>query len=372
MANPKVVLNTGTRFIINELLKWFSLLFKTDLLYPPNYISIRLTRRCNLRCLQCECWRIKNASEFSTNQWKDVILDIKSYIGPYFLRFYGGEPFLRSDLLELIRFCFCNDITTFITTNGTLINKSVADELAKNDVAQISISLDGFKEKTHDRLRGAEGTYRKVMQAIENLRGKVDLQINTTIMRDNLDEILDLTDFAIKNKLKISFQGYNNKIYRKYDSEKKKSDGSVLEDQDWFNHCDLKKLDYVVDRLTEMKKYNKVIIDPCNHFKRLKLYYHRSSKLKKMYCEAIGRQLMIKDKGDITLCSFCSFPIGSIGNISKNSFKDVWTSKEAAAKKNKMLRCKETDCLVIRGCYKEGYFEKIAKIKNYFFGSGPS
>jgi collagenase-like PrtC family protease len=37
-----------------------------------------------------------------------------------------------------------------------------------------------------------------------------------------------------------------------------------------------------------MKKYNKVIIDPCNHFKRLKLYYHRSSKLKKRMQDSIN------------------------------------------------------------------------------------
>jgi MoaA/NifB/PqqE/SkfB family radical SAM enzyme len=97
---------------------------------------------------------MKTSDELPTDFWKKAILDIKDYIGSYFLRFYGGEPFLRTDLLELTNFCLRNNIPTLITTNGTLIDQTVANELAKNRVVLINISLDGFKAEAATTLNG--------------------------------------------------------------------------------------------------------------------------------------------------------------------------------------------------------------------------
>jgi MoaA/NifB/PqqE/SkfB family radical SAM enzyme len=97
---------------------------------------------------------MKTSDELPTDFWKKTILDIKDYIGSYFLRFYGGEPFLRTDLLELTNFCLRNNIPTLITTNGTLIDQTVANELAKNRVVLINISLDGFKAEAATTLNG--------------------------------------------------------------------------------------------------------------------------------------------------------------------------------------------------------------------------
>jgi len=48
-----IAVRAGMRFLRNELLKRASLASNTYLLAPPNYINIRLTQRCNLRCLYC-------------------------------------------------------------------------------------------------------------------------------------------------------------------------------------------------------------------------------------------------------------------------------------------------------------------------------
>ena len=153
-----------------------------------------------------------------------------------------------------------------ITTNGTLINQKVADELASNKVFLINISLDGFRPQTHDKLRGVQGAYMKIMQAIEYLKGRVPLQINTTVMDENLDEILDLAGFAQKNGVMISFQPYNNMIYRL-----KGSDGPVKQD---FTPRDINKIDHIIGELCRLKKYNKSIIDSYAQLNRMKDYYN--------------------------------------------------------------------------------------------------
>ncbi|MFH1519718.1 MAG: radical SAM protein [Candidatus Omnitrophota bacterium] len=319
---------------------------------------MKLTRRCNLKCLQCEVWKTKPRPELSTEQWKRIILDVKKYIGPYFIRFYGGEPFCRKDLLELLEFCDINGLPAFITTNGTCIDRSVAQKLAQFNVLSVNISLDGHKPEIHDRLRGMPGTYKRVIQAIEFLKGKVSVCINTTIMDYNIDAILPLAEFAHKNKLYISLQGVSDTVYKAQHGNNKVVRSMFPRDS--------QKLDYIIDSLINMKKNNESIMNSYDNLRRLKMYFHRSPELTKKRCEAIGRQLMIKDQGNVYLCSYNSSHIGSIGNVAERSLRDIWNLSKAKKKKSEMAGCKEIECLVIRGCYKESLTEKLKRFKKCF------
>lgn len=349
--SPKIILHAGWYFLKNEFLKQISLLSNKNFCHPLNLIDIKLTLRCNLRCQQCSMWAWPSMNELSTETWGKIILDIKSFLGPYLIRFDGGEPFCREDFLELIEFCSKNDIFSLITTNGTLIDESIAKELLKNKIAIIQISLDGFKPQTHDSLRGVEGTYQKALRAIELLKGNMPIQINTTIMDQNLDEILDLTDFAHRNRIQISFQGLLNLKLRDI--------RRIFEPDDYLSPKDLKKLDRVIEELCKKKKYNRYITNSYTQLMRLKHYYHHSNELRKKCCEIIyNHQLWIKYNGDVFPCRF----IGPIGNLTKNSIRDIWHSKEADNKIQEMKKCNNTKCLILRGYHKESYSQIITKI----------
>jgi len=348
---PKIILHTGIRFLKNNFFKKLSSLANCNLYLPPNLIDLKLTLKCNLRCQQCSEWKWSDFEDLPTNAWKKIILDIRNYVGPYFLRFYGGEPFCRGDLLELIDFCSRNNISSLITTNGTLITQGLARELEKNKLALMQISLDGFRPETHDKLRGVKGTYDKVMKAIGYLKGKVPIQINTTIMNDNLDEILDLCDFACRHKIQISFQGLIDTTSGKEKLSFPK--GHYLFPQD------LKQLDYVIDELARRKKYNKRIINSERQLARLKAYYHFSLQLMKKSCEIIANHLWIRQDGNLLLCTFCE----PIGNLAKNSLRSIWKSEKTAQTFREMRQCEIVICLIFRGCHKEGYREMLDKVK---------
>ena len=349
----KILFLSGMHFFKNELLKALTYLLHTSPLYlPPNLIDARMTLHCNLKCRQCPAWKT-NHSELSTELWKKIILDIKSYIGSYFIRFYGGEPFCRNDFLELINFCSHNDIATLITTNGTLNDKSIAQRLAKEQLALINISLDGINPETHDALRGVQGTHQKVMQAIEYLQGKVPIQINTTIIDDNVDEILNLSEFAYKNKIQISFQGLVNL----------ESDAGKFDFQTKAHYLfpkDRTKIDYIVDELCKRKKYNSAIVNSRTQLKQLQLYYTNSSRLQKKFCGAVrNNHLIIKEKGDVFICSLFK----PVGNLTKMSIREIWRSEDTAKIMRAMNECEVKHCLVMRGYCNESIRDKIAKVK---------
>ena len=64
-------------------------------------------------------------------------------------------------------------------------------------IKRVSISLDGASARTHDANRGS-GSFMQAMNGIDNLRGKIDFQINTTITRKNKDYIQSMFDLAEK------------------------------------------------------------------------------------------------------------------------------------------------------------------------------
>jgi len=286
---------------------------------------------------------MKDISRLSLDSWKKIILDIKNFSGPCFLSFYGGEVFLREDFLELVHLCSSYGFYSIITSNGTLINKSVTCELVKNDpMISVNISLDGYKPQTHDRLRGVAGIYHKAMSAIELLKGKIPLQIITTIMEDNIDEILDLVNFAEKNGLSISFQGYA-------DLWKKPEPGEPPLQQHRLFPKDPGKIDFLFDELIARKKVGCAISNSLGQLKNLKLYFRDIGQLKNKGCGALfNNRLAIQETGDVCICGLEE----PVGNLLDFSLRDLYLSKSMADTVRRMSACERENCLGLI-CYQK-------------------
>ncbi len=230
----------------------------------PQAVDIFPTVRCNLECRQCSCYK-RNSIELSYDKWKEIIVRLKGWLGNFSLRIAGGEPLMREDSLEIIRLSHQLGIVTILTTNGTLIDKDTADKILGSCLDYICISLDGFKEETHDFLRGSSGAYRKAIQAIEFLKNRIKLQINTTIMSYNLDEIINLVEFAEMNKLRISFHG----LILNYKGQ--------INHSDFQNHDlwpkDIKRIDNIFSELLLRKKRTPNILNSIRHLQLMNFYY---------------------------------------------------------------------------------------------------
>jgi MoaA/NifB/PqqE/SkfB family radical SAM enzyme len=106
--------------------------------------------------------------------------------------FSGGEPLLRKDIGELVRHCKGLGITTFISTNGTLLPRRIHEV---DIVDRITISLDGGAE-VHDAVRG-EGSFAEAVAAVKLCRERgIATGLTCTLSKHNLhcvDEVLELT-----------------------------------------------------------------------------------------------------------------------------------------------------------------------------------
>jgi MoaA/NifB/PqqE/SkfB family radical SAM enzyme len=158
---------------------------------PPLLLVISPSMRCNLKCVGCYAGMYSKKDDLPKDVFDRVIGEAKE-MGIYFNVISGGEPFRYKHLLDVCR--KHHDVTFQVYTNGTLIDRRLAQEIAEMGNIIPCISVEGYREET-DARRG-EGVYDKVVQAMDNLReAKTLFGFSATVTRFNSD-ILTSEDFV--------------------------------------------------------------------------------------------------------------------------------------------------------------------------------
>lgn len=150
-----------------------------------------VTYRCNLSCTHCYAATHGPQKELTTDQAYAVLDDIAAFGAPVVL-FSGGEPFTRPDILDLARRAVADKLRVVFSTNGTLIDDSLADQIKAIGVSYVGISIDGL-EAVHDRFRRCPGAFQKSLAAIRRCRDRgIKVGIRVTMTKDNVAQIPDI------------------------------------------------------------------------------------------------------------------------------------------------------------------------------------
>ncbi|MEE8370029.1 MAG: radical SAM protein [Dehalococcoidia bacterium] len=152
-----------------------------------------LTRSCNLHCAHCytDSYDRHYEGELSTAEAMKVIDDLAQFGVPVIL-FSGGEPLLREDLYEQIRYAKEKGIRGVLSTNGTLLTREVARRLGEFGLSYVGVSIDG-PESVHDKFRGKIGAFQEALQGIRNcLAEGIRVGIRMTLTRYNHEYIDDI------------------------------------------------------------------------------------------------------------------------------------------------------------------------------------
>jgi len=127
-----------------------------------------VTNRCNLKCIHCYASSGGSSSdELDTDEGIGLIDELK-YIGVKILIFSGGEPLLRNDIYELIKYANKKGFKTVLSTNGTLIDDNAIADLKTSGIDYIGVSIDGSKD-VNDWFRGVSGAFDKAVNSLKIL-----------------------------------------------------------------------------------------------------------------------------------------------------------------------------------------------------------
>jgi cyclic pyranopterin phosphate synthase len=168
-----------------------------------SYLRVSVTDRCDLRCFYCmsEDMTFLPKADLLTLEELDRLCSAFIAKGVKKLRFTGGEPLVRRNVMSLVRSLSrhlksgaLNELT--LTTNGTQLAKH-ARELADCGVRRINVSLDTLDPKKFREIT-RWGEIDKVLEGIEAARAAgLAVKINAVALKNlNEDELPDLLRWA--------------------------------------------------------------------------------------------------------------------------------------------------------------------------------
>lgn len=187
-VSKKLTYGDDDRFIPENLVK-----FSSEL---KPVVVWNITDRCNLRCLHCYAKTGFKGGELTTEECMRIVTELAEFKVPLIL-FTGGEPLLREDIFELAKFAKKKRIKVALSTNGTLIDRDLAEELKVFDY--VGISLDGIR--MHDKFRGKDGAFETSFNALKISNEVVMTGIRFTLTKYNFLELPELIDLARKNEI---------------------------------------------------------------------------------------------------------------------------------------------------------------------------
>jgi mycofactocin radical SAM maturase len=274
----------------------------TGLRAPVN-LTWEITLQCNLRCAHClSDSGIAAADELSPRECLQLVDELIA-LKVFQVNIGGGEPFLRSDFLDLLNYAHRKGLVTCVSTNGTVIDNDLAGRLAKLRMLYLQVSLDGATEAVNDHIRG-RGTYKKILGAIDCLaQNNVAFSINTVLTNLNYPQLDTLRALAREygaelrvSRFRPAGRGKESRAYLAPDKDQLETFA------DWLDRHDLVRTGDSFFCLTSENRRRKGL-DMCG--------------AAKMTC-------CISPSGDVYPCAFMQEEPFWVGNVRTAGFKDMW------------------------------------------------
>lgn len=328
-------------------------------LVRPDWVSVNVTLRCNLKCTMCRtCYDA--GYELTTAEVKSIVSQTAAWGVPIFNPL-GGEPFLRKDLLELLDHAHGLGLVSTVTTNGTLLDAKTAARLARLPRVHLNVSIDG-PEAANDAVR-AKGVYRKAVAAIRRVRdaekktaaelaalGEAfwpkQININCIISKRNARDLVPFAE-AMQAAGASKIQWLNLFDFAKPGD----TDAERWRRELWFDLDDLPMLDEAIAGLRAYAARPGAIpfVNRDAELAMITRYYRGELLPHHARCYNGLKELYINVNGDGLMCDGkLDFLAGSFGNARREPIRRIWRSRRAREMRKKVLACTHA---CIQDCY---------------------
>lgn len=163
-------------------------------------VYFNVTNRCNLKCIHCAFESGEGTEELTSQEIKDLVKEAAA-LGLRYSTIIGGEPFVRRDIFDIIKAFLDEGVRVGISTNGTLINRTVIRKMKRLPKADVffGISVDGSSRQTHDSFRGVPGAFEAALRGARLVsEAGFPLMIQSVLNRNNAKEIPEILNLALQ------------------------------------------------------------------------------------------------------------------------------------------------------------------------------
>ena len=300
--------------------------YRCELLKKPvlKFLFFELTDCCNLACRHCGSSCSPKKSTFLKKESVFKVLDsVKERYGNQpMICLTGGEPLMHPDFFEIAQYIAANGFYWGITTNATLIDKSVATELSNCRMTSVAFSLDGEID-SHNALRGSKTAYDRAVRGIRNTVEyckRAVTMVTTVVNKLNFDELDDIYNSVCALGVD-SWRVVNvDPIGRATDSDLALDDNQLIELFDYIKNL--------------RRKSDIEVTYGCSHY--LTEQYERELRDSYFLCASGIYTASVLANGDIFSClDIERLPELVQGNVEKDDFADVWENKFAVFRQDR-------------------------------------
>ncbi len=299
----------------------------------PYRMDLAITYRCNNDCAHCYNARPRDYPELNGEAWK-AIIDRLWEIGIPHVVFTGGEPTLRSDLLELVAYAQQKGQITGLNTNGRRLSDArFVAQLVEAGLDHVQITLESHDAQIHDHMVHAGGAWQQTVAGIRNvLDTPLYVMTNTTLLQHNAPALSESLDFLAE--LGVPTVGLNALIY----AGKGQSAGSGLDESQ------LMPLLEIARRKTRAHEQRLVWYTPtqyCNFDPML-------LELGVKGCTAALYNMCVEPNGAVIPCQSYYQPLGY---IQRDSWDSIWNHDLAISlRERRHIAEKCKDCVLLAEC----------------------
>jgi radical SAM protein with 4Fe4S-binding SPASM domain len=296
----------------------------------PYVVSWNLTYRCNLACEHCyldagpakvASPEFADRSELSTEQCFRIVDEIAAFAPESVTILTGGEPLLRRDIVEIVRYGASRGLWIVVGTNGVKITENLARILRAEGVRGLALSLDALDADRHDAFRRVRGAWANTVEGAKILdRVGLPFIVQTTVGSHNREELERIAEFAHDE---LGARVWN--LYFLVPSGR----GAFLSDLSPGEYDD------VLARLAAIQRRwaSRMLVNAkcAPHFVRNLLSAEEEAPFPKSFsggaggCPAGTHYLGIRPNGDLTPCPY--LPLFA-GNLRESGLRALWDESE--------------------------------------------
>lgn len=290
----------------------------------PREGILAVNYRCNARCRMCDIWRVKEDGALTAADYRNLPAPLEN------VGITGGEPFMRKDLVEIIRTVYetCGRPRIIVNTNGYLTERIVTALRALRPLEPevgVGISLDGIGA-VHDRMRGTPNAFQKVMRTIRALKeeGFRDLRVSYTATNDNVSDLVAVYELARELGVEFAIGSAQNSDHYFHTSANAPVDAALLRQA--LGIVNRRELSSRSPKRWFRTYYNAGVVHFNERRKRL------------LPCSAGHDFFFVSPRGDLYPCLILD---RVMGNLTESSFDELWNSPRAVEIRAEARGCQQ-------------------------------
>ena len=287
--------------------------------------TVIVTYRCNARCNMCNRYKKPSRVEEEIS-----IETIKKLPPMYFTNITGGEPFIRTDLKDIVRELRKKSDRIVISTNGFFTDRII--DLCKEfpDIG-IRISIEGLEE-TNNAIRGLPDGFNRGYTTLKKLRkmGMKDVGFGMTVQDANCMDLVKLYRISDRLGMEFATASLHNSFYF---VEAK----NIIHDRPKV----AKQFERLINELLNSNSPKKWFRAYFNH--GLINYIYGQKRL--LPCDMSFDTFFIDPYGDVMPCNGTKDK-EVMGNLNEQTWDELWNSPEAENVRRKVRNC-DRDCWMI-------------------------